>query len=233
MHDRRLHSQDEQGGVNLGLIITPMLDMAFQLMAFFIMTYHPSALEGHFDIKMLPPKDLAVKAKDKSDPKKDDTPLADEEPQLQDVLIVSIKAVKPGQTEGMRTEGDPNFIKLYYPPPATEPTTFSIEDKTDLNEREQRALDAFEATLEKQTPERKRELMREKKVMIFFEAGLEKLAPELKKFLENPANSNANIKLEPDADLKHKYLMTAYDACKQAGFQNIQFIAPALSKAGQ
>ena len=34
-------------GVNLGLIITPMLDMSFQILAFFIMTYHPSALEGH------------------------------------------------------------------------------------------------------------------------------------------------------------------------------------------
>ena len=43
-------------GVNLGIIITPMLDMAFQVLAFFIMTYHPSALEGYFDIKMLPPE---------------------------------------------------------------------------------------------------------------------------------------------------------------------------------
>jgi biopolymer transport protein ExbD len=37
----------QPGGVNLGLIITPMLDMSFQILAFFIMTYHPSALEGH------------------------------------------------------------------------------------------------------------------------------------------------------------------------------------------
>ena len=39
-------------GPNLNPIITPMLDMAFQLMAFFIMTYHPSALEGHIDGKL-------------------------------------------------------------------------------------------------------------------------------------------------------------------------------------
>ena len=32
-------------GVNLGLIITPMLDMAFQLMAFFIMTFQPLSEE--------------------------------------------------------------------------------------------------------------------------------------------------------------------------------------------
>jgi biopolymer transport protein ExbD len=43
----RRHQEHGAGGVNLGLIITPMLDMSFQILAFFIMTYHPSALEGH------------------------------------------------------------------------------------------------------------------------------------------------------------------------------------------
>ena len=37
----------DASGVQLSSIITPMLDMAFQILAFFIMTYHPSALEGH------------------------------------------------------------------------------------------------------------------------------------------------------------------------------------------
>jgi biopolymer transport protein ExbD len=43
----RKHRNPGAPGVNLGLIITPMLDMSFQILAFFIMTYHPSALEGH------------------------------------------------------------------------------------------------------------------------------------------------------------------------------------------
>jgi biopolymer transport protein ExbD len=34
------------------IFVTPMLDMAFQLLAFFIFTYHPSALEGQFPISM-------------------------------------------------------------------------------------------------------------------------------------------------------------------------------------
>jgi biopolymer transport protein ExbD len=34
------------------LPITPMLDMAFQLLMFFIITYHPSALEGEMDLAM-------------------------------------------------------------------------------------------------------------------------------------------------------------------------------------
>jgi biopolymer transport protein ExbD len=46
---------EEEGGVNLGLVITPMLDMSFQLLAFFVMIYHPSALEAHIDGRLLPP----------------------------------------------------------------------------------------------------------------------------------------------------------------------------------
>src|SRR5262245_55976659 len=47
-------------GVQMGLIITPMLDMSFQILSFFVMTYHPSALEGHIDGNLLPPKDVAT-----------------------------------------------------------------------------------------------------------------------------------------------------------------------------
>src|SRR5438132_4181412 len=49
-------------GVNLGLIITPMLDMSFQILAFFIMTYHPSAMEGHIAGSLAPPEITATKA---------------------------------------------------------------------------------------------------------------------------------------------------------------------------
>lgn len=34
--------------------ITPMLDMAFQLLTFFILTYHPSPTEGQFSMNLLP-----------------------------------------------------------------------------------------------------------------------------------------------------------------------------------
>jgi biopolymer transport protein ExbD len=34
--------------------ITPMLDMAFQLLTFFILTYHPSPIEGQFAMNLLP-----------------------------------------------------------------------------------------------------------------------------------------------------------------------------------
>src|SRR3982751_163604 len=34
--------------------ITPMLDMAFQLLTFFILTYHPAPSEGQFGMNLLP-----------------------------------------------------------------------------------------------------------------------------------------------------------------------------------
>ncbi|MDB5350013.1 MAG: biopolymer transport protein [Planctomycetota bacterium] len=34
--------------------VTPMLDMAFQLLTFFILTYHPAPSEGQFGMNLLP-----------------------------------------------------------------------------------------------------------------------------------------------------------------------------------
>ena len=36
--------------------ITPMLDMAFQLLTFFILTYRPAPSEGQFSMNLLPPQ---------------------------------------------------------------------------------------------------------------------------------------------------------------------------------
>jgi biopolymer transport protein ExbD len=44
--------KNHEAGVEPTLPITPMLDMAFQLLAFFIFTYHPSDLEGQMDLSL-------------------------------------------------------------------------------------------------------------------------------------------------------------------------------------
>ncbi len=48
--------------VEINKVITPMLDMAFQIFAFFIVTYHPSQLEGQM-LLHLPDAALAKAAK--------------------------------------------------------------------------------------------------------------------------------------------------------------------------
>jgi biopolymer transport protein ExbD len=93
------------GGVNLAVIITPFLDMAFQLLAFFIMTYNPSALEGHVKGSLEPPSAGAID--------RDRKPKAGgESPVLEETAVVTIQAVKAGQTEGMKHGGEPRRISL-------------------------------------------------------------------------------------------------------------------------
>jgi biopolymer transport protein ExbD len=187
MRHKRGHG-DAGGGVQLGLIITPRLDMSFQLMAFFIMTYHPSALEGHIDGNLLPPSLVANRAKN-TVPMPMDLPAVDEEPQFQDALLVVVKT--EDKTDDKRFDGGPSRIMLKRPENA---------DKVALSD-----TDYTERTL----PD-----------------GLKKLTAELKR----EAGPKANIKIEGDGALKHQYLMQVYDACKQAGYQNISFVAPARER---
>lgn len=42
------------GHTEVELPVTPMLDMAFQLLTFFILTYHPQPTEGQFAMNLLP-----------------------------------------------------------------------------------------------------------------------------------------------------------------------------------
>ncbi len=44
--------------------ITPMLDMAFQLLTFFIMTYRPAPTEGQFSMNLLPAQAATVMTKE-------------------------------------------------------------------------------------------------------------------------------------------------------------------------
>lgn len=93
-------------GVQLGLIITPMLDMSFQILAFFIMTYHPSALEAHIPGHLAPPSGRNA-----------DQPILplDDSPLLEDTLTVKVKAIARGQEIGGRVEGSPSQIFLKLP----------------------------------------------------------------------------------------------------------------------
>src|SRR2546423_10718335 len=85
---RRLFHEDDPG---VELPITPMLDMAFQLLMFFIMTYHPSALEGHMDLSLPAAGEAKAKHQQDVDPNKSDTEI-----ELPSQLTVIVKASPDG-----------------------------------------------------------------------------------------------------------------------------------------
>jgi biopolymer transport protein ExbD len=112
-------------GVNLGIIITPMLDMAFQLLAFFVMTYHPHALEGQIDGKLLPPKAATAGP---SVPKTDEVPIAPDDDDSKFNPTVLIKAVPQGKIEGNRKEGEPTRLLLKHPETGDTPDVIADTD---------------------------------------------------------------------------------------------------------
>ena len=57
MARRRNRRHKPPGEVQINL--AAMLDMAFQLLAFFILTFRPAPIEGHFQLHMPPPTSIA------------------------------------------------------------------------------------------------------------------------------------------------------------------------------
>jgi biopolymer transport protein ExbD len=48
------HKKNKKKEESIEIPITPMLDMAFQLLTFFILTYHPMPTEGQFVMNLMP-----------------------------------------------------------------------------------------------------------------------------------------------------------------------------------
>ena len=113
MAHKKLSKEEAGGGLQLSLIITPFLDFAFQLLAFFIMTYNPSALEGHIDGTLVPPSEVASKSKENI-AIMDDLP-SDADPDLAEAVLIKVKAVAKGQQENKRIDGQPSRIELSRP----------------------------------------------------------------------------------------------------------------------
>jgi biopolymer transport protein ExbD len=99
------------------LPITPMLDMAFQLLVFFIFTYKPSALEMHIDGKLLPPK-APLAAKDPASVDRDQKISSikqDKAPDTKEDLRVIIESLTEEDKVDQKDLGSPKRILLYDP----------------------------------------------------------------------------------------------------------------------
>src|SRR5258708_5358658 len=79
------------------LPVTPMLDMAFQLLAFFVMTYHPSAVEGQMELNL--PATGEAKAQDQS--QVDLKAQSDIEMEIPSEVTVVVSTQPSGPAQGM------------------------------------------------------------------------------------------------------------------------------------
>lgn len=197
----RRKKPEESQGVQLGLIITPMLDMSFQLLAFFIMTYNPSALEAHIPGSLVPPENYAKKSKDPNPMPEVEQPLSipeeDLDPSLQDAITIKAKVILKGQEIGSRTEGmlGQIFVKTALDTEAT------LVADTDV------AMDAAMRKLE------------------------EKLVGMAPKGAGKAEKSKMHLKIAADGELRQQYIMMIYDAGKKAGYANIHFVPPPVLNA--
>ncbi|CAN5542129.1 hypothetical protein BH11PLA2_BH11PLA2_28130 [soil metagenome] len=91
---KRKHKSPSATFVEPDLPITPMLDMSFQLLAFFITTFNPTPSEGHLDMAL--PKIEGGPSTDTPPPNLDDD--ADE-------LVVTIDATQNGDIAQIRLRG--------------------------------------------------------------------------------------------------------------------------------
>lgn len=234
------HDRAEGEGVNLTLVITPMLDMSFQLLAFFIMTYHPSALEAHIDGRLMPPEKVARAAapqgnKDKEPPKekekdkkKDEIP-SDKEPDVKETARVSIRRDAPQGKEGPDQPFSLN-VQLRKPGSTQAEPVFSVEyagarkGNKNLNPEEQ-----FQEGLEPENLTKPRA----GSAYAQFKAGLKKLKDDLTTIRNGPDGGKISLTLDADPNLPYGYFIVIQDTCKSAKFDNIGFAAPAAAQQGQ
>jgi biopolymer transport protein ExbD len=211
-HRRR--NTDPGLGVNLSLIITPMLDMAFQLMAFFIMTFQPMSEEKNIVGKLLPPqreeqvkkKEVPMKGTKKLDKdaplpdpdKKKDEKKGEEEkdreldtkddPIPKDVVRVIVETAVNINAGDASKSSDPGAIKLKFPEDAAPRTLSAVGD---------------------------------------FAAGLNKLKTELDNW---PGKANGKLQVEVHPDVRYLYFIQVQDVCRAARYKEMGFPKPVRPK---
>lgn len=85
------------------LPVTPMLDMTFQLLAFFILTYHPAAMEGQMEFTLPATGEHRARNEAEVDPNKPSEAQLALKSQIT-VVLKSDKGVAPGTLNGVLVE---------------------------------------------------------------------------------------------------------------------------------
>jgi biopolymer transport protein ExbD len=185
-------------GTDLGIIITPMLDMAFQLLAFFIMTYHPPAREAVVDDTLLP----AAVAKKKMGAGPPDGSSGKKDPEIRSALVVTVRAVPRDRAKGEVLEpGQPKEIYVTRPfQPEPDRPSFSVAIR-------QRGAKPGDPPAD-------------------FDAALDRVVKELAKYRESPLERDLPLEISADRALKFQYVARLRDKVAPLGFKRIGFNEP-------
>lgn len=116
-----MHRKKKRGSDGVKLNLAAMLDMAFQLLAFFILTYRPAPVEGQLALHLPPPSPLtkdaplnAAKQENKGPPVR---------PGVEAIVIV-VRATPGGTVQSMTMMGAPVFSG-----PATSRNLLTLDQK--------------------------------------------------------------------------------------------------------
>src|SRR5687767_5269395 len=99
MHRHRRRKHRSQGDVELNL--AAMLDMAFQLLTFFILTFRPSPVEGQISLRLPPPEAISnVRGQKAGSDLENKNPL-----QGLNTLTISVIGTPTGSIHSMAVDG--------------------------------------------------------------------------------------------------------------------------------
>ena len=218
--------------INLALVITPMLDMAFQLLAFFILTYRPASLqEGYFAGELLK-EDKKPKSGPQALPNLDDP---DKKPKLEKIIKVKVTSVREGFTyttldKSKKVDGMPKEVEVISPLVAENKKYELVRIEEDKN----LAVVGNQNT----SVEHTMQALKEQLELIVLkaksqdpEAAKEEKDKDGKKKDKDAKEEEAvelvlKLTIESDDLLKHQYFIRIYDACKAANFDQVSFARP-------
>jgi biopolymer transport protein ExbD len=186
-------------GPGVELPITPMLDMAFQLLAFFVIFYHPSASEGQIQLSLPAGGEARAKAEMEVDP----AALSDTDIEPPADLTVVIKT---------RQDGINDTFPSQYVVEGLQGSSTSMNTLKELGEYLQKEI----TRLRNERQEETKQLRAAAKAV-----GLtDDEKKRLKQVLDFP------IKIKPAGKLRYAFVVEVMDASAKVGFTSFAFAPP-------
>jgi len=208
---RRKREQDE-----VQLNMAAMLDMAFQLLTFFVLTYRPGAIEGQIDLRMPPPQAITGMAAAKPA----GATVSTEPVEGVDTLVITIVPTQEGNIAALRLSRVTQSTEHNDIEPAIRTGDRQLEAvskaweavRKELAEKRKAGADANQVRELEQKARQVDEELQQARLLL----GLEDtLVPEITR----PDNPWKQVLLQVGDTLKYDALMKVVERCSSERFQ--------------